>query len=159
MSKELKDIENNVMDQIHQGKIKMKPKVYFVLGSILTFVGLVSAIITSIFMVGLTRFLFRTNYGWRAQYRLEQIFSEFPFWIILVAIIGLVLGIWLIRKYDFSYKINHYVLIVGFILAIIVAGLLIDIMGINNVLMRHNPMKNMMRNHIPLDNNFLTPSI
>jgi len=148
MSKELKDIENNVMNQIHQGKIKIKPKLYFILGSILTFIGLVSTIITSIFMVGLIRFLFRTNYGWRAQYRLEQIFSEFPFWIILIAIIGLALGIWLISKYDFSYKINHYVLIVGFILAIIVAGFIIDEMGVNDILMRHNPMKNMMRNHI-----------
>ena len=148
MSKELKDIENNVMNQIHQGKIKIKPKLYFILGSILTFIGLVSTIITSIFMVGLIRFLFRTNYGWRAQYRLEQIFSEFPFWIILIAIIGLALGIWLIGKYDFSYKINHYVLIVGFILAIIVAGFIIDEMGVNDILMRHNPMKNMMRNHI-----------
>lgn len=154
MSKELKDIENNVMNQIHKGKIKMRPKVYFVLGSILTFVGLVSTIITSIFMVGLTRFLLRTNYGWRAQYRLEQIFSEFPFWIILVAFIGLILGIWLIHKYDFSYKINHNVLIAGFILAIITAGLLIDTMGINDALMRHNPMKNIIKRHLPLDRNF-----
>lgn len=154
MPKELKDIENTVMNQIHQGNIKMRPKAYFIFGSILTFVGLVSAIITSIFMIGLTRFLFRTNYGWRAQYRLEQIFSEFPFWIILVAIIGLVLGIWLIRKYDFSYKIPRSVLVVGFILAMITAGLLIDIMGINDVLIRHNPMKNMMKKHLPFDNNF-----
>ena len=148
MSTEIKNIENNVMNQIHQGKIKIKPKLYFILGSILTFIGLVSTIITSIFMVGLIRFLFRTNYGWRAQYRLEQIFSEFPFWIIFIAIIGLALGIWLIGKYDFSYKINHYVLIVGFILAIIVAGFIIDEIGVNDILMRHNPMKNMMRNHI-----------
>ena len=57
MSKELKEITSNVMGQIHQGKVKMRPKVYFVMGSLLTFLGLVFFFTTSVFLVGLLRYV------------------------------------------------------------------------------------------------------
>jgi len=56
MSKELKNITGAVMDRILQGKIRMRPRVYFVIGSLLTFIGLVTSMLTSVFLVGLMRF-------------------------------------------------------------------------------------------------------
>jgi len=146
MSKEVKNITENVMNQIHQGKVKMKSKAYFIIGSILTFLGLVSTIIGSTFLIGLIRFFLRTNYGWRAQARLDQMLSNFPWWIIILAIVGLIVGIWLIRKYDFSYKIKSWIIIVGFVLAVIIAGLTIDAIGLNNRLLHRGPMKGMINN-------------
>jgi uncharacterized membrane protein YdcZ (DUF606 family) len=155
MPKELKDVENIVMEKIHQGKIKMKPKMYFVLGSILTFVGLVSTVIISTFMVGLIKFSFRANNGWRAQYKLEQMLSDFPWWIVIIAIAGLVLGIWIIKKYNFAHKIKPWILIVGFILAILIAGLITDKTGVNDALIiKHQPMRKMMKLEPPQNNNF-----
>lgn len=151
MSKELKNIEDNVMKQITLGKIKMKPKMYFIFGSILTFIGLVSTIIVSALMVGLIRFSLRNHGGWRAQYKLEQMINEFPWWIIVIAIIGLMVGIWLIKKYDFTYKIKSWILILGFIFAIVFAGLIMDKIGVNYYLMRGNPMKRMMKIHVDQD--------
>ncbi len=49
MSKELKNITETVMDKIRHGKIKMRPRVYFIIGSFLTFIGLVASILTSVF--------------------------------------------------------------------------------------------------------------
>jgi uncharacterized BrkB/YihY/UPF0761 family membrane protein len=147
MSNELKNITENVMNQIHQGKIKMKPKLYFIIGSILTFLGSISAFVVSIFFVGLIRFSLRSNFGPGAQYKLNQMLSDFPWWIIIFAITSLVIGIWLIHKYDFSYKIKPWIIILGFILAIVVAGWTIDIIGLNDTMLRRGPMKSMMNNY------------
>src|SRR5574343_1669743 len=130
MSKELEDIKNAVMNKIQDGEIKMKPKGYFVLGSILTFVGLIISIITSVFLIGLVRFSLRSH-GMMQQYRFNEMISNFPWWTTVLAVIFLLIGIWLIRKYDFSYKINSWHIILGFILAIIIAGCFIDMVGIN----------------------------
>jgi H+/Cl- antiporter ClcA len=152
MSKELKNITENVMNQIHQGKAKMKPRVYFVIGSILTFIGLISSIIISTFLVGLTSFSLRTH-GPMGQYRFDQMISSFPWWIVVLAILGLIIGIWLIRQYDFSYKKNPLIIISGFIIAIIVAGCVVDIIGLNDTMFRYGPMRGMMGNYFR-ENNF-----
>ncbi|MFA6301260.1 MAG: endolytic transglycosylase MltG [Candidatus Paceibacterota bacterium] len=146
MPKELKNITENVMDQIHQGKVKMKPRAYFVVGSILTFVGLIFSVIVSTFFVGLIRFSLRTH-GPMGQYRFDQIMSSFPWWAVILAILGLFIGIWLIRQYDFSYKKNPWIIIIGFILAIIVAGCITDMAGLNDTMFRYGPMRGMMGNY------------
>lgn len=144
MSKELKNITDNIMDQIHAEKIKMRPRAYFVAGSILTFVGLVSSVVVSVFLVGLIRFSLRSH-GKMASYKLDQILSSFPWWAPILAIVGLVVGIWLLRKYDFSFKVNFKVVIIGFILAIVVGGWIVDSIGLNDILIRRGPMQGMMR--------------
>ena len=152
MPKELKNITENVMGQIHLGKAKMKPKIYFVAGSVLTFVGLVSSVIASIFLFGLIKFSLRTHWGPGAQYKLDQMLSNFPWWTLVFAIIILVLGIWLIRKYDFSYKKEPWMIILGFVLVILVSGWVIDMTGLNDKLFQHGPMKGMMQNYYPNKN-------
>jgi hypothetical protein len=151
MSKELKNITDNIMGQIHEEKIKMRPKAYFIAGSILTFVGLVSSVVVSVFLVGLIRFSLRSH-GPMASYRLDQILSSFTWWAPVLAIVGLIAGIWLLRKYDFSFKVNLKIIIIGFILAVIVGGWVIDSIGLNDALIRRGPMQGMMRQYMQ-DNN------
>ncbi len=151
MSKELKNITESIMDQIHEDKIKMRPRIYFILGSILIFVGLVSSIVVSVFLVGLIRFSLRSH-GPMASYRLDQILSSFPWWAPVLAIIGLVMGIWLLRKYDFSFKVNFKLVIVVFIVAVILGGWIVDSIGLNDTLIRRGPMKGMMRQYIENNN-------
>lgn len=150
MSKDIENIAKEIMNKIDKGEIKMKPKAYFVLGSILTFVGLVSTVIVSTFSIGLVKFYVRSH-GPVGQYKFDQLMTSFPWWTLFFAISGLILGIWLIRRYDFSYKIKPGVIIAGFILAIIVGGYIIDITGVNDILARQGPMKGMMRNYINRD--------
>jgi hypothetical protein len=151
MSKELKNIAGVVMDKIHHGKIKMRPKVYFIVGSLLAFLGLVASMLISVFLVGLMRFSLRTH-GPMGEYRLEQILSSFPWWAVVVAILGLVIGIWLLRRYDFSYKINFKAIVISFVVAIIVAGWVIDMIGLNDVLFRQGPRQGIMRQYLQENN-------
>ena len=49
-------------------------------------------------------------------------------------------GVKLLKRYDFSYKKNFNLLVAGFVLMMLVAGLLFDRMGFNERLMRRRPM-------------------
>lgn len=159
MEKELDNIKNNVMDKIHNGEVKMKPKIYFMLGSALTLIGVILSSITSIFLVGLVRFSIRSN-GVMSQYKIDQMVRNFPWWTTVLAILALVLGIWLIRKYDFSYKANFLYIILLFVITIIISGWIVDIAGLNDVIYKHGPgpMQGIMRRQLqakpPLDNRY-----
>lgn len=131
MSKELNKTTEEIMSKIYKGQIKMRPRLYFIFGYILTIAGLVFSFVTSIFFVGITRFNFRSH-GPMGEYRLEQLLGTFSWWMPVLAIIGLINGIWLLRKYDFSYKINFKLLIIGLILSILITGFVIDMTGLND---------------------------
>ena len=131
MSKELKNITENVMDKIHHDKIKIRPKAYFIFGSFLALLGLAASIAVSVFLVGLIRFSLRAH-GPMGAYRFDQLVASFPWWMLAVALLGLIFGIWLLRHYDFSYKVNFKLVIIGFVVAIIIAGLALDMAGLND---------------------------
>ena len=151
MSKESINITKAVMEKIHHGKIKMRPRVYFIAGSLLTFSGLIASVVTSVFLVGLMRFSLRSH-GPMGEYRVDQLLSSFSWWVPVFATLGLFVGVWLLRQYDFSYKINYKVMIVGFIATVIMAGWVIDMMGLNDTLLRRGPMQGVMRQYLQ-DNN------
>ena len=151
MPTELKNVTNAVMDKIHHDKIKMRSKMYFAFGSFLAFLGLIASMLISVFLVGLLRFSLRSH-GPMGEYRLEQILSNFPWWAVAVAVLGLFIGIWILRRYDFSYKLNFKVLVIGFVAAIILAGWIFDMSGLNDLLFRQGPMQGIMRQYVQKKN-------
>jgi uncharacterized membrane protein YdcZ (DUF606 family) len=135
MSKELNKTTEEIMEKIKKGKIKMRPRVYFVVGYILAILGAVFSFVTAIFFISLTRFAIRAH-GPMAGYRLDQILSSFSWWIPALAVLGIVSGVYILKKYDFSYKINFKLFIIGLLASMIIAGYVIDITGINDSLAR-----------------------
>lgn len=123
------------MNKIHQKKLKMRPRLYFIIGSISIFIGLALSILSSIFLFGLIRFSLRTH-GPMASYRFAQLLDNFPWWALIFAILGLIIGGYLLHLYDFSYKINFKIIIISFIAAIIIAGFLVDASGLNDFFSR-----------------------
>ena len=148
MSKDLKNITDSVMDEIRSDRVRMRPRMYFVLGSVLAFIGLVSSVVLSIYMVGLMRFLLRSH-GPMGSVRLDEMLSNFPWWAPVLALVGLITGTWLMQRYDFSFKVGFRVLIIGFVFAVIAGGILVDSLGLNDVLMERGPMREMMRQYVP----------
>ncbi len=132
------------MGQIHQGKIKMKPRLYFIIGSILSFVGVVLSILTTIFVISFIRFSFLAQ-GPMGEYKAEELVSHFSWFGPIFAILGLVIGIWLLRQYDFSYKINFRIMVVIVILAVTVAGIVLDMTGLNNIIFQHGTVQEGVR--------------
>lgn len=102
--------------------------------------GLVGIIILSTFLVSLISFSLRTH-GPLGAMRFEQLISTFPWGAVVTVIISMGLGVWLMKKYDFSYKKNFPLIVIGFVLAIILAGWLINYTGLDRVWMRKGPMR------------------
>jgi len=150
MSEEISEITKRVIGRIHEKDIRMRSRTYFIIGSILTMCGIIASIVISTFFIGLIRFAFRSH-GPVGGYRLNQLLSTFPWWMVFVAVLGLVIGAWLLRRYDFSYKIDFRVLIVGVILAVFVTGWFIDFVGINDTLSRRGFMRGLYQ-HSNADN-------
>jgi len=139
MSKNKINITEEVMLKINKGVVKMKPKWMFVVGTIAMILGLVGAYILSSFLVSIISFSLR-NHGPMREYRLQELLASFPFWAVGLAIVGLVLGIILLRKFEFSYKKNFWFIILAFIAAIIISGWLADYFGIEKIWSKQGKM-------------------
>lgn len=149
MSKTKKvDLNQEIMTKVKAGKISMKPRWYFVLGSSLLFFALVILIVMAVFSFNLTLFILRRQ-GPMHLWRLEMLVSNLPLWIPILAISALWGGIKLLKKYDFSYKKNFLLIIAGFVLAIILAAGVIDGLGFNEFWSKKEPMRRFYQNFEP----------
>ncbi len=144
MSKQLKktsiNLEKNIMDKVKTGAVRMKPRWYFIFGSLALSAGLAGIATVLIFVNNLVFFLLR-QHGPMGQWRLQQILDSFTWWLPILALIGIFLGIKLLQKYDFSYKKNFKLVIGGLLISIILASALIDYLGFNEIWSKRRPMR------------------
>ncbi len=149
MSKKMKPkvtIAETVMDKVKTGQITMKPKWYFVLGSTFMGLGVLGMSIGAIFLFNVSFFLLR-QHGPMGEWRLQAMLESFPWWIPILAIVGSVIGVRLLKKYDFSYKQNFSLIVVGFIGILILAAFIINATGINDAWSRKGPMRGLYQRY------------
>jgi hypothetical protein len=139
------DFSQEIMTKVKTGEINMRPKWYFVLGSSLLFLALVTLIILAVFLFNVSLFALRRQ-GPMHLWRLEMLLSNLPLWIPILAILALWGGIKLLKKYDFSYKKNFLLIIITFVIAIISAAWAIDSLGLNELWSRKEPMRRFYQN-------------
>lgn len=138
------DIEEKVMSKILNNEVKMKPKWYFVIGSLLTSIGLIGITIGAIFLLNILIFLIRKRgYG---IMKLQLMIYNFPWWIPILALLFIIIGIWLLKKYDFSYKKNFLFITISFITIILISAFIINQMGFNEFLLKHRQGKKFYHN-------------
>lgn len=128
------------MGRIQTEHIKMRPRWYFILGSLATFVGLVMSILASVFLLSFIKLSLR-GAGKMAEYKMDMLLAHFSWWGPIIALASLLLGIWLLRQYEFSYKKNFVFIAVGFVLAIVAASFILDMTGLNEVMLQRGPFK------------------
>lgn len=133
-------IQEKVISGIRSGEIKIKPKWHFVLFSISLIAGFFGLSIVLVFLASLLSFSLRTH-GPMGEIRFQQLLATFPWWAPLIILIGFFSAYKLFKKYDFSYKKHSLIIILSFILAIFLAGWLLDQVGIANWLMRNGRMR------------------
>lgn len=120
------------MEKITSGQVVMKPRWYFLAGSILSVISLVGITVSAVFLTNLMFFLLRSH-GPMGQWRLATILNSFSWWIPVLALLGITISVWLLKQYDFSYKHNWVLVVLGFIIAIVLAALAIDHLGVNEI--------------------------
>ncbi len=142
MTKTKTDLEKKVMGSIKKKKIKMRPKFYFVAGSILLGAGLALAIITAILFLNFTIFRFRVHtplaYLRFGRLGLTPFLLNFPIIPIILSIIGIIAGITLIKKYDISYKKNYLGIVVGLFSFVAILGFFLEKTGFNERIAQRN---------------------
>ena len=134
------DLTQEVMNKVASGEIKMKPHWYFLLGSVLGVASLLVISLLSIFLVNIMFFSLR-QHGPMSSWRLQQLFATFPWWTLPLALIGVLSSVWLLKRYEFSYKRNFVAIILVFISVLILAAILIDQLGLNEIWSKRGMMK------------------
>ncbi len=132
MSKNKIDIAKEVMSKIESGQVKMRPKWMFVAATISLVFGIVGVYILSAFLVSIVSFSLRTH-GPMGEVRYQELLDSFPLWAVCLAIIGLIIGVFLLKKFDFSYKKNFVLIILIFVIAVLISGWLADYLGLARV--------------------------
>lgn len=110
-------LKEKIFSQIKKGEVTMRPRAYFVVGSLLSALGLLITSSVLVFSLYLARFAL-THPGPGAKIKLSLLLSSLPWYIPVSALGSIILGYYLLRRYDFSYRKNFLV-----ILLIILAGL------------------------------------
>lgn len=128
------------MKQILNGRVSMKPRWYFIVGSLSLIIGLVGSVIASIFLVSIIAFSLRTH-GPMGTVRFQQLISSFPWWAPFLTLLGLGSGIWFLKQYDFSYKKNFPLIILSLISAVLLAGWLMDAIGMTTYWSKRGSMR------------------
>jgi len=146
MKKEKKiEITQSVMKKIKKDKLKMRSKFYFVSGSLLLSFGIAASLMFSIFLINIISFRIRAqghfNFLRFGRPGYHMFLFNFPWLILLLAIVGIVGGLILIKKFDISYK-KPYALTIAFsILFIFLFGILADNLGFNKRISGLKPMR------------------
>ena len=134
------EIQNKIMEKIKSGEVKMRSRWYFIGGTTALVVGTVGCAILAVFLVNLISFALRTH-GPMGSYRLQEILASFPWWAVIIGVAGLGFGILLLKKYDFSYKKNYWLIVVLFLLAVTITGVTLDYTGLSDTWMKRGPMR------------------
>ncbi len=135
MSKTKKDFSANIMAQIRKEKITMKPKIFFVLGSLLLGLGITSFILFATFFFNHAFYRLRTS-GSLGFLRFGQsgfspFWNTFPLISLLISFVAILGGVFLLKKYKISYKKNFLLLSLTVLFGAILVGLFIDLSGFN----------------------------
>lgn len=127
------------MRKVKTDEIRMKPRWIFIVGSLLSLVGIVGSCVVSTVMLSIVFFTIRSR-GLMGQWKIQQLMDLFPWWTIGVAIAGIVLGIILLKQYDFSYKKNFIWIIIAVVFSFLVSAYILDTLGVTDILVQHGPM-------------------
>lgn len=139
------DLTQKVMEKIRKEKVKMKPRVYFVIGSLFLGAGLAAALLLALFFLNLFFFRLRIHqpFGFLllGRFGLSAFLAHFPWWPVILAIAGLLGGLTLLQRYDFTYKRSFLGVVIGLIAFVFTLGFLFDRLGFNRRMERVKPLR------------------
>jgi hypothetical protein len=132
-----KTIEEQIKTKIEKQEISMKPKWYFVLGSVLLGVSVVGFLLIGLLFTSVNLYRLR-------GYELVS----FPIELLFINIVFLAISFYLLGKYEFSFKKNISVLSLGFLLLVLLAAFIFDLSGLNQRLAEKKVLKSIYHHRL-----------
>ena len=133
------------MEKIKSKEVKMKPRLYFVMGSMLLGVGIVGVLLLTTMIVGAVFFRLRVG-GAMGHLRqgvpgLMFFVRAFPWKVVGLAVVSFTGGWHLLKKHDKAYKVGLGWLVLGAVVTVIGLGFLMDRYGVNERLEKRRELK------------------
>lgn len=144
-NKKQPDLSQAVMRRIKTEKIKMRPQIYFVLGSILFGAGLAGSLLVAIFFASLAFFRLHRfgpfGFLWFGEFGLRPFLVVFP-WVPLTFFLAVLTGgLVLLKKSEISYQKSFLGLITILAILIILGGSLLVQVGFHQRLTGFRPLR------------------
>lgn len=158
-------VERGVMDAIHSGRVRMRPRWKFILSGVLAALGVVILVCTLLFIVSFAIFtlretgvLFTPDFGMRGLF---EFFSELPLILIVLLIPFVIVLEVLVRRYRVGYRTPLLISVISILLIVIVGGYAIERTRVHDMLLHQArlpggdlppPIANMYRDgaqHVP----------
>ena len=130
------DIKTSVMDQIKNGKVHMRPRSYYALLGLTSMSAILLAGIATAYLSSIVFFWFRIlvadtmAYGARAN--LSELIASFPWWVVVLALLFLMIAIALVRKQGRMYKHKTSTIIFTIVICSLLLGLGISFLDIGD---------------------------
>lgn len=133
INKNNQKFEEEVMRKIHKGQVRMRPRVYFVAGSVMVGAGLillmmVSALVTQALYVRLSVLarlgIEEVSWRWCVMW-----LRFFPWEMLIVAVLMVLVGGYLLRKYEFAYKKGLGLVLMAVALIVVILTVLMNLVG------------------------------
>ncbi|PIS41502.1 MAG: hypothetical protein COT25_02755 [Candidatus Kerfeldbacteria bacterium CG08_land_8_20_14_0_20_42_7] len=128
-----KTLAEKISERITQQHLCMRPRAYFIAGSILLGAGLVATLLVAIFFVGVIVFRLRVNGAFtylNGQGGWAPFIDNVPWIPLAIALVGIGSGILIMKKFEFSYKHAFLGIAGGAVLSIGILGIVIDTVGL-----------------------------
>ncbi|MFH0951824.1 MAG: hypothetical protein V1838_01395 [Patescibacteria group bacterium] len=126
-------IADEVLDEIKSGGIKMRPKYYYILGSLALGIGLGLTLLGTLFFIGVVTFRFRAqapfdflSFGTKG---FNPFIANLPWLPGLIAVAGIVIGVILLRKYRLGYRHSLVTLLIVMVALVGTVGIALEVVG------------------------------
>lgn len=147
-------IHETVMYRLQSEKVTIRPRLYHIAGSVLVGIGIAGTIISSVFFTHVVLYRLRAEQIWGlAGFGAHGIYAfvrYFPWPALLIAVVGLVGGTRMLKKYDFGckHRLSRVMIASG---AIIVSfGMLLEYVDFGQRVRSYSFVENMYRERMPV---------
>ncbi|USN53273.1 MAG: hypothetical protein H6760_03820 [Candidatus Nomurabacteria bacterium] len=125
-------LAEQITQEIKEQKLQMRPKAYFIIGGIALSVGLLASMALTLFFFSVVLYRLRVHQplSYLGHGGIGPFIENVPWIPIFVAVVGITLGIWLMRKYEFSYKHTFLWVAVGMVGGVTLFAVLLDQAGV-----------------------------
>ncbi len=112
-------ISDRVMAQLKQGKVHMRPRMYFTLLMAAAVFATVLSAITLAYVISIVFFWLRIqtadSMAWGARANLNELINSFPWWALVVGVGMFALTVWLVHRQGTMYrhKISTIIIVIA----------------------------------------------